>query len=84
MAKAPVQPKPTEVPRTNHPCGHLCRYKSSKETSSSSKSNYKTIDEEEASEDEAINEEELFRVQEDEAIDEEELFRVQQEIERLY
>jgi hypothetical protein len=37
-----VQPKPTEVPRTNHPRGHLHRYKSTKETSSLSKFNCKT------------------------------------------
>jgi hypothetical protein len=34
--------KPTEVPHTNHPCGHFRWYKSSKETPSSSKSNCKT------------------------------------------
>jgi hypothetical protein len=42
MSEVQVQPKLTEVPRTNRLCGHLHQYKSSNAMSSSSKSKMKT------------------------------------------
>jgi hypothetical protein len=69
MLEALAQPKPTVAPHTNHLRAHLRQYKSSKEMQSLRKIQVEDW------EDEAFA---------DEAVEEEELARVQQEIERIH